>query len=290
MSSTQEVKVGDIVDIQDLTNDERKMYLTEKINKYKLTFSVCVLYGFIAFILFLIAVFTSWGNVLFNDLAPFTFTYIIGTIIIIIFLANEIYNFKPRKPDAKLGYDAEMCPDYWKLEYVNNPNPTDSSGRSFLKDVNKLHFQYKCTLDDNVFNKRKMIELDQSKKEFKNNLTFGDKNRLYIPLDNDEKFGKGAPKEQIDEFKKIAANMNGYEYNPTNKTLMARSDNENVLKPLSGSFTAENIPLSCDTVYPMYLSVMDNENSNKNTSEPKNRYRCAYARACGVPWTEAGCV
>jgi hypothetical protein len=39
----------------------------------------------------------------------------------------------------------------------------------------------------------------------------------------------------------------------------------------------------------MYLANIDRVNSEKNPSEASNKYRCAFAKACGVPWTEAGC-
>jgi hypothetical protein len=297
MSSNEQINSGQIVDIEQLSDEERKIYIAEKIQKYKLTFVVCFIYGLIALILFIVATFTSYGSVLYNDLAPFTITYILGTIVIIIFLANEIYNFKPRKFENKLGYDAEMCPDYWKLEYVKDPNSKDSNGKTFLDgaNVNTLQFNYKCVLDETVFNKRRFKEIDNTKRlDDRKGYDIGVNNRLYIPLNNDEKFGKlngKLPNEQImNDFKKIAATMSGYEYKPVEKSLTKRSNNENVLTPLTGEFSGTNIPLSCDTVYPVYLASMDNENAKKNSNEPNNRFRCAYSRACGVPWSEAGCI
>lgn len=301
MSSNEQINSGQIVNIEQLSDEERKIHIAQKIQKYKLTFVVCFIYGLIALILFIIATFTSYGSVLYNDLAPFTITYILGTIVIIIFLANEIYNFKPRKFENKLGYDAEMCPDYWKLEYVKDPNSKDSNGKTFLDGagVNTLQFNYKCVLDETVFNKRKFKEIDNTKlPDDRKGYAIGDKNRLYIPLDNDEKFGKlngKLPNEEImNKFKEIAATISGYDYSIDDKTkqisLTKRSDNENVLKPLTGEFNAQNIPLSCDTVYPVYLASMDNENAKKYSNEPNNRFRCAYSRACGVPWSEAGCI
>lgn len=293
MSSNEQVSSGQVVDIQQLSEEERKIYIAEKVKKYKLTFAVCIIYGLLALILFIIATFTSYGSVLYNDLAPFTITYIFGTIIIIVFLANEIYEFKPRKFDTKLGYDAEMCPDYWKLEYVQNLDPKFLDGAN----VNSLQFKYKCVLDETMFNKQKFKELDDTKPVIeRRGYKIGDKNRLYISLDDDEKFGRlngKLPNEEIiNGFKSTMATMNGYNYDPIQKSLTARSTNENVLKPLSGQpvFSGQNIPVSCDTVYPMFLSSQDSENAKKNSYEPKNRFRCAYARACGIPWSEAGCI
>lgn len=270
------------VSINELTEEEKKLYLSEKLSKYKITFTVCIMYGIIALIILIIGLFTPWGNkYLLNDLAAFFITYIIGTIVIIIFLSNEIYNYKPTKGDIKMGYDAEMCPDYWRLDLDKN-QPT-----YYSNDLNKLHFKYKCVLDENLFQKQKFKELDDSKPTAaKKGYQYGLNNRLYVEL-NKTKSGITGDNE-FNEFKTYAANMSGYTYNKKNDTLNSGNNSE-ALKPNTGSFNNAKIPLACDTVYPVYLSVMDNENAKNNLSEPKNRYRCAYAKACGVSWTEAGC-
>ncbi len=275
--------------IADLSSDEQKLYLSQRLDKFKLTFIVCIMYGIIAIVILLIAFLTPWGNkILVNDMSAFLFTYIIGTTLIIFFLANEIYNFKPTKTENTLGYDAEMCPDYWKVEYVNEPNPSDSSGRKFLKQsANPLHFRYKCVLDNNIFQKQKFGEIDAAKTpSAKKGYNYGVNNRLYVELKDDNKSKTGIVKEDTyTKFKELAADMSGYTY--TKDTLNKNS--ENAVKPETGDFTVNKVPLSCDTVYPLYLSVMDNDNAYKNSSEPRNRFRCAFANACGVPWTEAGC-
>ena len=271
-----------VVDIKELTDEEQKLYLSERLEKYKITFAICIIYGVIASIVLVIGLFTPWGNkYLLTDLAAFFITYIIGTIIIIVFLANEIYNYKPTKGDNKLGYDSEMCPDYWKLEIdKNDPSYYNNS-------LNKLHFKYKCVLDENLFQKQKFKELDDSKPiNSRKGYKFGSNNRLYIELDKNKTVG--GKNELAKDFVTYAANMSGYTYDKVNDTLNSGNNSE-ALKPNTGNFTNANIPLACDTVYPIYLSVMDNENAKNNLSEPKNRFRCAYAQNCGISWTEAGC-
>jgi len=46
----------------------------------------------------------------------------------------------------------------------------------------------------------------------------------------------------------------------------------------------------CSTVYPEYLARLDaKEYIDNNETGPKNLHRCGWAKACGVPWTSAGC-
>jgi hypothetical protein len=46
----------------------------------------------------------------------------------------------------------------------------------------------------------------------------------------------------------------------------------------------------CSTVYPEYLARLDaKEYIDNNETGPKNLHRCEWAKACGVPWSSAGC-
>ena len=47
-----------------------------------------------------------------------------------------------------------------------------------------------------------------------------------------------------------------------------------------------NIPLVCDSFYPLYMSYADN-NTSSNLS--KNALRCNYANLCGIPWSDMQC-
>ena len=273
------------VDVSQLNDDELNTYATERLDKYKITIAVCIIYGILALLLLLLALFTEWGKrVLYDKMAAFVFTYIIGTIIIIIYLANEIYNFKPKKMDNSLGYDTHMCPDYWKLQNMTDDEFVDKKGDKFFNsDVNPNHFRYKCVLDDNIFTKNKFKDLDKSKSSVnKKNYIISDKNNLYVKVNNKSMTGINDD-EQYESFKKMAANMNGYTY----KNGSLKKNNE--LSINGPGLDGNSIPLSCDNVYPLYLSVYDNDNVKNNSSEPSNKYRCAYAKSCGIAWTEAGC-
>lgn len=276
--------------IKALTEEEKKLFDKERYNIFKLTIFVCALYAGIALVLLLVALFTTWGkNYLYDKLLPFVGTYIIGTIIIIIYLANMIYNYVPTKIDKSLGYDSQMCPDYWKLVPVDKDALIDNKGNSyFSSNLNQNQFNYKCEIDDKIIDKKKMKELDTSN-QFGYELS--NTNNLYVKLDNKTNTS-GLNKEETHEkynlLKSYAAIMSGYNYS-TNNGLT--NMNKNSLKKPDGTFFKDSdpIPLECDKVYPLYLSVMDNENNKDDTNEPTNRFRCAYANACGIAWTEAGC-
>jgi hypothetical protein len=46
----------------------------------------------------------------------------------------------------------------------------------------------------------------------------------------------------------------------------------------------------CSKVYPEYLARLDaKEYIDNNETGPKNLHRCGWAKACGVPWSSAGC-
>jgi len=272
-------------DVSNLTEEEQTIHSNNKIRMFKITILVCAIYGTISLIGLFIFFLTSWGKIIYNELFPFFITLIIGMISIVVFLSNEIYNMKPKISENNLKYDSEMCPDYWNLKQT----PVDIVKNKFTNKpgVNVNNFSYQCKMNNDIFSNESIIENDM-KKEEKNGFQLGDNNSLYVNVDGDSKDKLGIKKEdQFNAFKKIAADMSGYTYNSNTKTL--KKDNEYAFSAGQKQFNENNIPLSCDTVYPLYMSVMDQENTRKNPSEPSNRFRCAYAKACGVSWTEAGC-
>jgi hypothetical protein len=288
----------DKFDLNALSEDERELYLSEKMKMFKLTVVICAFYGILAVILLVLALFTSWGQqFLYNEMFPFVITYIIGTIIIIIYLAYEVYTYEPIKTKGALGGDAEMCPDYWKIEYAGDQiKKKDNSGRSFLpEDVNKSLFTYKCVMDPNVFDKEKVKAIDSNLK-YTSNL-YGS-NILYLAKElpaYDQITYKGYGLSQETEgklFKEYSATMSGYSYTKTSDSVASHSDNAFLnISPLALAtpYNSTITPLICDSVFPMYMAVKDNEYQIKNPDAPSNKFRCAYAKACNVSWTDAGC-
>ena len=80
------------------TSKELELFKKEKMNLYKGTWTVCFVYGISAFILLAIVLFTDMGReYIYNKYLPAVLTYVVGAIIIIIYLVYSIFNIKPRK-------------------------------------------------------------------------------------------------------------------------------------------------------------------------------------------------
>ena len=57
-----------------------------------------------------------------------------------------------------------------------------------------------------------------------------------------------------------------------------------------GTPTTADYFYDCSKVYPEYLARLDaKEYIDNNETGPKNLHRCEWAKACGVPWSSAGC-
>lgn len=134
------------------TDEEIELYTAERYKIYRGTIAVCIIYAVISLILILVGYFTIWGrNFILGTILPFIVTYIIGTIIIIIILANSVSNYKPLKIDNRIGYDSELCPDYWKLVVSDPSEYKDSTGKVYLSsNVNPNLFRYKCVMDNEI--------------------------------------------------------------------------------------------------------------------------------------------
>ena len=128
-------------------------------NMFKGTIAICILYAGFAFILITAAYFSdNIRDLLFDKFLPFTLVYIIGTIIIIMIFIYFILSFKPKKVDFnKIDYNIS-CPDYWKLEILDDT----AIDKSFdINNYNKKLFKYRCVMDDKVFNKGSIYKQDK---------------------------------------------------------------------------------------------------------------------------------
>ena len=158
---------------------ELRLFEQEKMELYKGTFVVCIVYGLSAFILLVIILFTEWGKVyIYDNFAPAVITYILGSLIIILYLLNEIFTIKPRKIGKDIDSDNNIkCPDFWKLEKIKNgttaaeiaAGATQKIGmKDYIISNNELsgidskiipeitreanaNIQYRCVADNNVF-------------------------------------------------------------------------------------------------------------------------------------------
>lgn len=279
------------VDLSTLSEEQQDIFFAEKLKIFKTTFLLCILYGVIAFVMLFIMLFTEWGKTnLYENAAYFIATYIVGTIIIIGFMVYYIFSFKPTALKTKHDYDTEICPDYWKIENVNSDSFKDSSGNYFFDtqangNLNMNHFKYKCKMDPNIFSTDNLKMKNSN--HYINQQTGG--SDLVVEL---TKQNTGLSDNQFLKMQQYAATMSGYN---TNQGLISKQNNQNSIHkiendtPVYYNVNDTNIPLTCDQVYPVYLSSMDKEYSKNNPSEPSNVFRCAYSKVCKVPWTDAGC-
>lgn len=127
-------------------------------NMFKGTIAVCILYAVFAFILICAAYFSdNIRELLFDKFLPFTLIYIVGTIIIIMIFIYFVLSFEPKKVDINKIDENISCPDYWKLEILDD----NVIEKSFdIKNFNKKLFKYRCVMDDKIFNKASIYKQD----------------------------------------------------------------------------------------------------------------------------------
>lgn len=271
------------------TDMELNIYESEKNKMFKGTIAICIIYAIIAIIMLSSGYFTEIGkNYIFSTLLPFTIVFIIGTISVILYFTYKIYNYKPKRAvENNLKIDDLTCPDYWKLEEVPDTSKTAQNGE------NESAFTYKCVMDLSIFDKNKMIKAGYRVSNTPTPTvqgTYNDNNHIYKEIESNNK--------DIN-FKKYAMIMNNYKNStrtPNTYTPVDINDNSRFKykKNEGDSYLSENVdintdnvPLTCDTLYPLFLAEKDNDIESKNGI--KNKYRCAYAKKCGIPWTEANC-
>lgn len=299
------------------TSKELELFKKEKMNLYKGTWTVCFVYGISAFILLAIVLFTDMGReYIYNKYLPAVLTYVIGAIIIIIYLVYSIFNIKPRKL-GKAVKKQNNCPDYWtykkvekevKANIIDNILKTsaDSSKTTLLNtgankqyiltekenpvidfSTSNLFIDYKCVADENIFG---TLEEQKTIKNIFDNNIFND---MYTKGNT----GKTSfittkiPKDTSNQNNPIIENLKKY----AQVTGIYKSDYiaESQLFPNSikqkGSgvnqahYNTVNEPeIICNEVYPNILSKLE-----KN--ETTNDLRCKYADTCKISWSDLDC-
>jgi len=158
---------------------ELRLFEQEKLDLYKGTFVVCIVYGLSAFLLLVIILFTEWGKeFIYDKFAPAVITYILGSLIIIIYLLNAIFSIRPRKIGTDMDSDMNItCPDYWKLDRItddehkkeivkNNGVEGTTKIGNIIPSINKpenANLQYRCVHDDKVYGTTKeYLKMKQS--------------------------------------------------------------------------------------------------------------------------------
>ena len=286
-----------------LSDFEKKNFDSTRQSKYWWTFSTCILYGSLALILLLFGSLTEYGNyLLFNELYIFIITYIVGTILIIIILIYKVYSFDFPDTDKKVGSDSLYCPDYWDSSIINpstsgkhNMVMGNKHTKYFGQKSSNGDFNLECELKENsgIYNSNSLYTNTHLRTKYGYKQSASDNSKLYVELidGNSGNTGLSLNNGDYEEFRKIAASMAGYDYNIKSKIL--KKNNSNAIKNSQGNYFDDGelntIPLVCDKVYPLYMAKKDFEYSNKKGLTNYNKFRCAYSKTCGIPWTEVGC-
>ncbi len=309
---------------------ELRLFEQEKMELYKGTFVVCIVYGLSAFILLVIILFTDWGKVYIYDMfAPAVITYILGALIIIIYLLNEIFSIKPRKIGTDIDSDNNiLCPDFWKLEKVPDGTQLNPGIKESIINNNNLiaaapiipeiinvsdaKIRYRCVADPNVFGTNQ--EHYDMKKEIKTTATpymvgFDDRAKASKYLANVDATNKnteipdyivavpGASQntQNTKDLKKYAKFSGAYSnsnidiFNPTSKTLKIASTG------YLGSGTVQAPDPAVYTKYeseaPLICNVVYPQVLGllDSNTKEKNEVSCEYAKQCGISWSSLKC-
>jgi hypothetical protein len=194
---------------------ELELFKLEKLNMYKGTWMVCFVYGITAIILLSVILFTEWGRTyIYNKFFPAVITYVLGAIVIIIYLIVSIFSIVPRKL-RKSVETLPVCPDYWKLKSVDDNAKTDmkaniiqyskSATNPPADEINPLykkgkHDQYILNSDGNINMSNDDHVLDYKCVPDPN--VFGDitelKSQLELVNENNNRYYKGTTKKSYD--------------------------------------------------------------------------------------------
>lgn len=293
---------------------ELKLFEQEKLELYKGTFVVCLVYGLSAILLLVIILFTKWGKeYIYDKFAPAVITFIGGSLIIIISLISSIYNIKPRKIGKDIESDNNiMCPEYWKLEKVSAPmkqemilnNNIDSN--KIIPEINSdrnANIQYRCVYDKNVYGKTdEYLKMNNDISKIKYYPGFNSSNIALKSVTNKNakitpEYIVSIPDSNSKTFKELKkyAKFSGA-YSGTNSNIFDNL-NTNVLKVGDSSYLSTtssdksavraqyetNAPLICNIVYPQVLGVLDSK------TKAGNEVSCEYAKQCGISWSSLNC-
>ena len=284
-----------------------------KYNAFMGTIAVCVIYAIVALAMILYINLTEQGKSLYTDLKPFALTFIFGTLLIIMAVTLMVVYWEPEQATKKEINDVLnnplSCPDYYILSNVDPTGSSTEVGRATLvafssnikynKDNNRSEYniigatdsvdlgdyiidadnsnivaKHKCFADPEIYNTNPL------KATAKDVFITGD---ISAKIDSGN-FASGITanqKKSLASFTTMYGGNNGG--NIIDYELTTSDDYESY--PSANTSTYD-----CSTVYPEYLARLDaKEYIDNNETGPKNLHRCEWAKACGVPWTSAGC-
>lgn len=296
-----------------LDNVSKSKFEVNRQKSYKLTYMTCIIYSIIAFSIIFIAALTDWGNNLFyNELYLFTMTFVVGSIIVISLLVYKVYSFDFPDLTKKITNDAYYCPDYWisktinPTEYDEVPeNGEEQVTKKFFGENNDSHFNIECSLSG-IYNMNMLYDNDILKEHYKYKLgTVDGKEVLFIELDlNDNqemKILRNRSELTQDyeylKFCQMAATMSGYTLKKTNdkeNPYQIIKNNNKALVTANGSdydtiSTKVIVPLICSRIYPLFMAHEDVKHANEQQIYSTTKFRCAFSKLTGIPWSQIGC-
>ena len=161
-----------------LTEYDNTMNTIKRENMFKGTIIICIVYAIFGFLLLLLSYFSdSIRDLLFNKFLAFTLVYIIGSIVIIFIMLYYIYTFEPVKINRYNEIDDISCPDYWKVEIIDDNYIGDSFDSNYTNE-----FKYRCVLNDDIFDKANMFKYHNLNNyrmtNIISNINYGENNKI----------------------------------------------------------------------------------------------------------------
>jgi hypothetical protein len=285
---------------------EIELFKKEKMNLYKGTWTVCFVYGVSALILLITILFTETGRTyIYDKYLPAVITYVVGAIIIIIYLIYSIFNIKPRKL-GKVERTIYSCPDYWKYDTETDSVKKANIVKNISEFSNTNPFDPECTTQDStcvragptnkqyILNGENDIILNSGTSNIYINYKCKPDTIVYGEVDIHKRSLNAYNTNSFDKKDEIIyTNLGGDEKNMELRKYAQVSgvyksefkEDANLFTGHNGQFNlaeAKQTPLICNELYPALLSGLE-----KTPDDTK--VRCAYAKKCGVSWSDIDC-
>ena len=298
-----------------MTDDTDKYTKQLKYNAFMGTIAICVVYAIIALAMILYINLTEQGKALYSDLKPFALTFIFGTLFIIMVVTLMVVYWEPEQATKKEISDVLRnplsCPDYYTLSNVVSIGTANEVGQNTLvafssnikynKDNGRSEYNI-IGETDTVDLGNYIIDADNSNIVAHHRCIADPDIYITDPLKATEKdvfiTGNIAAAKTDDALASTTANKKKALASFT--TMYGGNGgtaNTDIIKDTltvgqySGAYPSVAISkYDCSIVYPEYLAQLDaKEYIDNNETGPQNLHRCEWAKACGVPWTSAGC-
>lgn len=286
-----------------------------KYNAFMGTIAVCVIYAIVALAMILYINLTEQGKSLYSDLKPFALTFIFGTLFIIMAVTLMVVYWEPEQATKKEINDVLnnplSCPDYYTLSNVDPTGSGTEVGRATLvafssnikynKDNNRTEYNI-LGANDPVDLGNYIIDNDNSNIFAKHRCIADPEIYNTVPLKDTPKTGfiqTDVTSHKADTSGEFASGITANQKKALASftTMYGGNNGVNIIDQTltNGEYnsvypSANKTTYDCSTVYPEYLARLDaKEYIDNNETGPKNLHRCGWAKACGVPWTSAGC-